>query len=159
MNWLTPLALALLLLLGLRLSRTPLRGKGWQLLRVLLPSWRFFEDIELGPELWVRVRQRKTEWSEWQLALRPPERGPGALLLSAETTATLARKLWGGRWGGGLGGLGLLDAPALVSYRLVQAVAERRARALAGASGAAFQFCLSEGAPSDAGFVSQEHEL
>jgi hypothetical protein len=161
MSWLAPLSIALLLLLGLRLSRLPLRGKVWQLLRVLLPSWRFFEDIELGPRLWVRVRQAGHGFSEWQLALRMPQRGPGSLLLAAETNGVLAQQSLVEELWSELDGLELDAAPRLVSYQLVQSIAERRARALQNQAAVGFQFCLSEGAAADgdASFVSLEHVL
>lgn len=159
MSWLAPLSIALLLLLGLRLSRQPLRGKVWQLLRVLLPSWRFFEDIALGPRLWVRVREAGHGWSEWQLALAMPQRGPSSLLLAAETNGVLAQQSLVEELWSELDGLELEAAPRLVSYQLVQAIAERRVRELRRHTAVAYQFCLSEGAADDgdASFLSLEH--
>lgn len=160
MFWLGALLLALLVL-SLRLSRSPLGGQAWLLLRVVLPSWRFFEDIELGPQLWVRVRSGETSWGEWQLAILPPQRTASALLLNAAGNHALAQQSVVEQLWSELDGVEETAAPRLVSYQLVQLIAEGRARSLGTTAASSFQFLLGEGATTDAdaSYVSQEHRL
>lgn len=158
MIWLGALLLALLAL-SLRLSQRPLRGRAWQLLRVALPSWRFFEDIELGPRLWVRVRSDEASWGEWQLAIVPPQRTALALLLNADGNQALAQQSVVEQLWSELDGMEVASAPQLVSYQLVQHIAEARARALGASAMSRFQFLLGEPAEAEGSYVSQEHGL
>lgn len=46
----------------------------FSLFRVLLPSWRFFEDLGPVPKLYCRVRSPQSEFSSWSLLLEPKAR-------------------------------------------------------------------------------------
>lgn len=53
------------------------------LLRVLFPSWKFFDEIEFIHELMVRVRTTESAMGEWQPAPSFPDRTPLSLFLNA----------------------------------------------------------------------------
>ena len=123
MGFVAPLLLALLVLLSLQKSRQPLTGRTWVLLRSLLPSWRFFEDVEPGPELLYCVVGRG-EGETWQPVLVPPSRrgfflnAQGNLYLAQQS---LVEQLWSE-----LDGVEVDAAPRLTTYQLVQRlIAER----------------------------------
>ena len=158
MSWLVPALLALALLATLRLSRQPLRGGAWRLLRSLLPSWRFFEDIELGPELSFRVWQG-AQPGAWQPALPAPTRRLSSVLLDADGNLHLARQSLVEQLWSELDGQEVDAATTLVSYRLVQLLVVQRAAELGLAhAGARYQFRLGSAQPGE-GFVSREHPL
>lgn len=155
MGLVVPLLLTLGVLLALRFSRRPLRGKAWQLLRSLLPSWRFFEDVEPGPELSFRVVTAGAEPGPWRAALTPG----GALfpLLNAHGNLHLAEQSLVEQLEAELDGAELEGAPQLVPYRLVQRLVEARLRASEGAErGVRYQFRIGD---AENGFVSREHSL
>ena len=72
------LGLVALVLLG----RRPIDTRALALFRVLLPSWRFFEDIAPTPRLWCRVATRDADFGPWRELLRGPTRRAGALILN-----------------------------------------------------------------------------
>lgn len=118
-----PLLLGLLVLLSLRQSRRPLRGRTWSLLRSLLPSWRFFEDVEPGPELFFCVVKDGRDGA-WQPALVPPTRR--GLFFNAEGNSYLARQSLVEQLLSELDGVAVDAAPRLTSYQLVQRIVLER---------------------------------
>lgn len=156
MSLVVPLLLGLGVLVTLQLSRQPLRSKAWLLLRSLFPSWRFFEDVEPGPELSLRVVSSDGHYGPW-LPVIEPGVGFGALVFNAEGNLRLAYQSLVEQLEAELDGVTLSLAPSLVPYRLVQRLVERRARALSGAATAVrYQFRIGD---AQDGFVSEEHTL
>lgn len=147
MGFIAPLLLALLVLLSLRNERRPLTGRSWLLLRSMLPSWRFFEDVEPGPELLYCVVQDGHD-GEWRPVLSPPARrgfflnASGNLYLAQQA---LVEQLWSE-----LDGVAVDDAPSLTSYQLVQRLISGRMR-----EKAHYRFRLTS--PDGVDFESGEH--
>lgn len=56
-------------------------------IRVLFPSWRFFDDIALVPVLWVRFSS-EASWTEFLPKIK--KRGWGHLFLNAEENERMA---------------------------------------------------------------------
>jgi hypothetical protein len=160
MGSLAALLLALLTLLTWRQSRRPLRGRAFMLFRSLLPSWRFFEDVEPGPELRFAVAARDRDFGPWQPALAPGA-GTRGWLLNAQGNLHLARQSLIEQLWSELDGVAVAAAPELVSYRLVQRLIESRARELGLMSeGARYRFRLLGGATdSEPDFESEEHSF
>lgn len=97
------------------------------LLRVLLPSWRFFDDSSSGPRLFFRTRGAAGDaFGEWrELDPRPARRarGLGALVLNPRGNLALAHHTLLEHLLDDLASLdpAHIDAvESLVSYRLVQ---------------------------------------
>lgn len=156
------MGLVVLLLLGLgvlgtlRLSRRPLRSKTWILLRSLLPSWRFFEDVEPGPALSFRVASSNGDYGTWHDAIET-RAGVGALLFNAQGNLRLSYQSLVEQLEAELDGVERAAAPALVPYRLVQRLVERRAQQQGAERGASrYQFRIGD---AEDGFVSEEHAL
>lgn len=147
MGFVAPLLLGLLVLLSLRLSRQPLTARTWVLLRSLLPSWRFFEDIEPGPELLYCVVQDGRD-GEWQPVLVPPARR--GFWLNAEGNLYLAQQSLVEQLWSELDGVAVEAAPRLTSYRLVQRLIAARTPA-----NARYRFRLTTNDSVD--FESEEH--
>jgi hypothetical protein len=153
MGLLAPLLLALLVLLSLRQSRTPLPGRTWALLRSLLPSWRFFEDVEPGPTLSYCVVVGGVS-GPWRPALEAP-RGR-SFLLNADGNLYLARlslveQLWSE-----LDGAEQDAASRLTSYRLVERLIAARMQEQGEPTGAHYRFRLSSGDADEVDFESEE---
>jgi hypothetical protein len=152
------MSLVALLLLGLgvlvtlRLSRRPLSGTAWMLLRSLLPSWRFFEDVEPGPALSFRVASSDGQYGPWREAIEP-RAGASALLLNAEGNLRLSYQSLVEQLEAELDGVELTVAPNLVPYRLVQRLVEQRAKQQSG-DVRRYQFRIGD---ADDGFISEEH--
>jgi hypothetical protein len=156
MGLVVPLLLTLGVLLALRFSRKPLRSKTWVLLRSLLPSWRFFEDVEPGPELSFRVVLNGAEPGPWRAALTPPH-GSSLPLVNARGNLHLAAQSLVEQLEAELDGVELELAPQLVPYRLVQRLVEMQLRRVGlGESGTRYQFRIGD---AENGFVSAEHAL
>ncbi|HVY32336.1 MAG TPA: hypothetical protein VHB79_37625 [Polyangiaceae bacterium] len=155
MGLVVPLLLGLGVLLTLSLSRRPLRSKAWVLLRSLLPSWRFFEDVEPGPELLCRVALPGGEYGAWQgvLQARAASRG---LVLNAAGNLQLAYQSLVEQLESELDGVERGVAPTLVPYRLVQRLVEQRLRSSGNGVGTRYQFCIGD---AGEGYVSEEHAL
>ena len=161
------LVVPLLVVLGLLawLPRRVVTARGWVLFRCLLPSWQFFEQIESVPALQYRVAADGHDWSDWQNALPAPARTAGSLWLNApgnlhlacrslvehllaelddtaanrrdDATAGDARDVAAARVA--------RQAAELVSYRLLCALVELRARAaLPASTELRYQFRLIE---------------
>jgi hypothetical protein len=157
-TWVLLLLLAVALVSTALVSRRPLEGKAWLLLRCLFPAWRFFEQVELGPELRFRFTLAGEQWSEWQPAVVMRERGLGALLLNAEGNLTLAQQSLVEQLAAELDGCSVDAVAALVPYRLVQRLVSERARAQGAVAPGRYQFSL--GWPSaEPAFISEPHEL
>ncbi|MCC6771609.1 MAG: hypothetical protein IT360_10415 [Gemmatimonadaceae bacterium] len=61
------------------------------LLRVLLPSWRFFDDIEQTTALIVRVARAGEPFGPWRAVLPVPTRGPLHLVWNPAGNLLLAQ--------------------------------------------------------------------
>jgi len=83
-------AIALVIVVLAVLGRHPIDSRCLALFRVLLPSWRFFEDIAPAPRLWCRVARRGEDFGGWRELLSAPTRGAGALLLNPAGNLHLA---------------------------------------------------------------------
>jgi len=157
------LALALLGALGLFvwLARRGLRARGVVLFRCLVPSWRFFDQVEPMPALRYRVAPHGGDWGDWREALTAPRRTRSSLWLNAAGNLHLAQQSLIEHLVADLEGAAESGAAPheLVSYRLVCALVEQRVRATlrgepareAGSAGPVsmsseaprFQFCLT----------------
>lgn len=107
-----------------RLSSTLPHGA---LLRSLLPSWRFFEANEASLCLYARVVQGERELAPFAPLLPAPRRGPLALLFNPRGNLLLACHGLLDRLVSELAELGptpIEQAERLVSYRLVQNLAQ-----------------------------------
>jgi hypothetical protein len=152
--WLLPPLLGLLLLLTLWQSRRPLPGRVWLLLRALLPSWRFFEDVAPGPEASFTLAAPGADFEDWQPLLGPaPARG---FFLNAEGNLHLLRQSLVEQLWSELDGVHLDAAPSLVPYRLVQRlIAERAVERRPLVAGTRYKFRL--GTETSVDFESEEH--
>lgn len=74
------------------LPRLQVRSRRLFLLRVLFPSWRFFENIGVNSLLQVRSRASEGRWTEWQNALAHPRRGWGAVFHNPYGNLIFARQ-------------------------------------------------------------------
>lgn len=63
-----------------------------RLLRSLVPSWKFFEDVGHTPVLFFRVSESDQVWSEWQRFHRPIPRRAWHLFFNPELNLQLAEK-------------------------------------------------------------------
>ena len=59
-------------------------------LRVLLPSWRFFDDIAGSPVLMARFGASSQALGSWRALARRAPRGPGSLFVNARGNLALA---------------------------------------------------------------------
>ncbi|MEN9723394.1 MAG: hypothetical protein RJB38_1380 [Pseudomonadota bacterium] len=57
------------------LPRRSVGGRRWFYLRVLFPSWRFFESLGTTARLEIRTRHEDLGWGAWRPAIKIPERG------------------------------------------------------------------------------------
>lgn len=72
---LLPLTLVVLVLAGVAfLPRREVGHPLVALVRVLFPSWRFFDDVQVAPLLLVRRATGEAEFGEWMPLLAPPAR-------------------------------------------------------------------------------------
>jgi hypothetical protein len=154
--WLLPPLLGLLLLLTLWQSRQSLRGRSWLLLRSLFPSWRFFEDVEPGPEATFAVATPGGDFARWQPVLAAaPSRG---FFLNAAGNSYLAQQSLVEQLWAELDGVRADDAPRLVPYQLLQRLIIERARELGLLElGGRYKFRL--GTDESIDFESEEHAL
>ena len=63
-----------------------------RLLRSLVPSWKFFEDVGHTPMLFFRSCEGDQVWSEWQRFHRPIQRRAWNLFFNPELNLQLAEK-------------------------------------------------------------------
>jgi hypothetical protein len=59
-------------------------------LRALFPSWRFFEDLDWVPRLWVRVLPANDFQEPWKECFAPESRGAASLFLNARGNLRMA---------------------------------------------------------------------
>ena len=67
------------------------QGRAFVLFRVLLPSWKFFEDLSEVPIIQYRIGPKDEEIGEWQELIHRPKRGLGSLFLNADGNLCLAK--------------------------------------------------------------------
>jgi hypothetical protein len=129
------------------------------LFRCLLPSWRFFDQVEPAPVLRFRSAPVGAAFGDWQDALIPPPRTPGSLLFNPAGNLHLACRSLVEQLLADLEDAAELGrAPhELVSYQLVCALVQRRLNTPADAR-IRYQFCLleAESAPAPL-FLSRVH--
>jgi len=173
----SPLALLAVFIIGLAgvslLPRRDVRHPLVGLLRVLLPSWRFFDDVQDTPVLLVRTARVALPFGAWRPVLIPRARQLAQLLWNPDGNLLLAQHALLERlladlaeWDEGR------DPPpeSLVSYQLVQHLVEgaiaadgAAARPVAGAGTVRYQFKLAEVADPAGSIggdllISREHE-
>ncbi|MCC6930194.1 MAG: hypothetical protein IT359_14510 [Gemmatimonadaceae bacterium] len=156
-------AIVLVLAVVALLPRAEVRHPLVVLIRVLVPSWRFFDGLQVTPAIRVRVARAGEDFGAWEPILAPAARrwwhvvwNPEGNLVLAQH-ALLERLLMDvGEWEG--------DAAAvtsLVSYDLVlDLVTSAIARDARFAGAARCQFKLVDqqpGAPDDL-LISDEHD-
>lgn len=152
--WLRPLPLTVLLLvvLGLLvwLPQRVVSARGMTLLRCLVPSWRFFEQIEPVPALHYRFAPsadgRSDDWGDWQDALTVPARPLSSLFLNAAGNLYLAEQSLIEHLVADLDDASSRGEPQheLITYRLVCALIERRLRGTLPPSHVRYQFRLAD---------------
>ncbi len=162
-NTLVLAAIALVLTLVALLPRAEVRHPLVALIRVLVPSWRFFDDLQVAPALLVRGARAGGEFGAWEPLLAPAPRRLRHLAWNPEGNLVLAQHallerlvLDVGEWDG--------DSAAVtsfVSYELVlNLVTSAMARDARFAGVARCQFKLVDqrpGAGEDL-LISGEHE-
>lgn len=158
------LVVALVLTLVALLPRTEVRHPLVSLVRVLVPSWRFFDDLQVTPTLLVRVARDGEAFGEWAPVLSPPRRSILHLVWNPEGNLLLAQQsllerllMDVGEWDE----RGATGPETLVSYQLVLNLV-RAALAADGVRGATCQFKLVESAGEGGGagsdlVISREH--
>jgi hypothetical protein len=158
-----PLALLSLVVLGLLvwLPRRVVPARGLALLRCLLPSWRFFEQLEPVPALQLRSAPAGDDWGAWQEALTVPARPVSSLWLNAAGNLNFACQSLVEHLVVELeeaAELGQVEHE-LVSYRLICALCEVRLREARAASPALrYQFRLAAAEASEVPlFLSRVH--
>ena len=119
-----PLALAVALGLVVAvvavLPRVDIRNPVVALLRVLVPSWRFFDAIAQPPDLLARVAGPDGRFGPWRPLLQPPRRAWWNLVWHPQGNLSLACRSLLDRLADDLDAPGAADRPeALVSYALV----------------------------------------
>jgi hypothetical protein len=150
--------LAALCALGLGLGRRELEHPLAALLRVLFPSFRFFDDVAPLPTLYVRTGDGAA-LGPWQPALQAPPRRLRHALWNPEGNLHLAHGSLLERLISDLaeaGPIALAEAEGLTSYGMVLALAAQAADRL-GLSGAEVQFKLDYGEPVEEVLVSQRY--
>lgn len=113
-------------------DRPGVRRSRIMLLRLLFPSWAFFDAVTDVPRLEIRLMPSSALPGEWQPALQAPPRGLRHLLLNTEGTEGLAVQAVVDRFAVECE-TGLVDA---VTHALVERIAARAVHALIGASSA-----------------------
>ena len=85
------LGVAVVLAVVSLLPRADVRHPAISLVRVLLPSWRFFDDLQVTPTLLVRVAGDIGDLGEWVAVLTPPARSALQLVWNPEGNLRLAQ--------------------------------------------------------------------
>jgi hypothetical protein len=156
---------ALVLTLVALFPRREVRHPAVALLRVLVPSWRFFDDIQTVPALLVRTATRDGEFGTWQALLPPAVRHWSFPVFNPEGNLRLAEHSllerllmdvseWDERRGEAV--------DALVSYQLVLNLVRAETRCVMEQGAERLQFKLVErdavtGALGSDLLVSREH--
>lgn len=167
--------LALVLAVVAMLPRLEVQHPAIALVRVLIPSWRFFDDISESPLLLARVANPDAPFGPWLPVLHPPRRAlrdvlwnPGgnlALACNALVEHLVADLADFDESGADFDESGAIRAEELVSYQLVlNLVRSTLAARSQPATGIRLQFKLAERAstttstPGDV-MISLEHAL
>lgn len=167
--------LALVLAAVAMLPRLEVQHPAIALVRVLIPSWRFFDDISESPLLLARVANPDAPFGPWLPVLHPPRRAlrdvlwnPGgnlALACNALVEHLVADLADFDESGADFDESGAIRAEELVSYQLVlNLVRSTLAARSQPATGIRLQFKLAERAstttstPGDV-MISLEHAL
>jgi len=140
------------------------RSRAWVSLRVLLPSWRFFDRPTAPLVLSVRTASEAGVWSAFEPLLQATGGGLTTLLVNARGNLHLAYHQLSEQLVSDLSVLSTDDAEAaraLVSYELVLALV--RSSLAARATGTRFQFRLRSearaGEPAQELMTSELHVL
>jgi hypothetical protein len=158
--WLALLSLTVLLWL-VWLPRRVVPVRGLSLLRCLLPSWRFFEQLEPVPALHYRSAPSGDDWGAWRDALTVPARPASSLWLNAAGNLNFACQSLVEHLVVELDDAAELGQAEheLVSYRLICALVEVRLREARQSSPTLrYQFCLANPEAAEAPlFLSRVH--
>jgi len=160
--------LALVLAVVAMLPRVEVQHPAIALVRVLIPSWRFFDDISESPLLLARVATLGAPFGPWFPVLPPPRRALRDLLWNPGGNLALACNALVDHLVSDLADFdesGAIRAEELVSYQLVLNLVRSTLAAMSQpATGIRLQFKLAERAstttstPSDV-MISLEHGL
>lgn len=158
------LPLALVVLVLAVVAFLPRREVGHPLValvRVLFPSWRFFDDVQVAPLLLVRLADGDDSFGTWhRLLASPPRAWPRSLLWNPRGNLHLAEHVLLERLLTEVADLddsGSTNVDELVSYELVVNLV-RTKLAPSGGSAQRFQFKLVEvGADASDLLISREH--
>lgn len=71
-------------------SQATLPGRRMQLLRVMFPSWKFFEEVAAVPVLFYRLETEPNKFNQWQEIPQRPKRRALSLLFNPELNYYLA---------------------------------------------------------------------
>lgn len=150
------------------LPRLEVQHPAIALVRVLIPSWRFFDDISESPLLLARVANPAAPFGPWLPVLHPPRRALRDVLWNPGGNLALACNALVEHLVDDLADFdesGAIRAEELVSYQLVlNLVRSTLAARSQPATGIRLQFKLAERAstttstPSDV-MISLEHAL
>jgi hypothetical protein len=162
--WSHPFPLALLSLVTLCLlawlPRRVVPVRSLALLRCLLPSWRFFEELEPVPALHYRSAPHGDDWGSWHEALTVPKRTATSLWLNAAGNLNFACQSLVEHLLAELEDAAELGEAEhdLISYRLICALIEVRLREARESPALSYQFRLAspEGANAPL-FLSRVH--
>jgi hypothetical protein len=156
----TLFALTLVLFLLVRRPRHELRGTSLTLLRCVLPSWRFFEEIAAVPTLSHRLIDTHGGPGPWLQTLAPPQRHAGMWGLHAAGNLYLAYQSLVEQLAAEL------EDPAefselsrSVSYQLVQALVLQQLGSQGQGKVGQYQFRLIDGQTEAPLWVSPVHAL
>ncbi len=152
------LGFVVVLLATALVSRRPLSGAAWLLLRSVVPAWRFFEDVEATTELYIRVAPEEADdFGPWQAALTAPPHRWTRLIFNPAGNLALAEQSLVEALSSELDGCAFERVTELVAYRLVQELVKQRLRERGAEGGGRYQFRLDvDGAEA---FVSEGHAL
>ncbi len=160
--------LALVLAAVAMLPRLEVQHPAIALVRVLIPSWRFFDDISESPLLLARVANPDAPFGPWLPVLHPPRRALRDVLWNPGGNLALACNALVEHLVADLADFdesGAIRAEELVSYQLVlNLVRSTLAARSQPATGIRLQFKLAERAstttstPGDV-MISLEHAL
>lgn len=160
--------LALVLAVVAMLPRLEVQHPAIALVRVLIPSWRFFDDISESPLLLARVANPDAPFGPWLPVLHPPRRALRDVLWNPGGNLALACNALVDNLVSDLADFdesGAIRAEELVSYQLVlNLVRSTLAARSQPATGIRLQFKLAERAstttstPGDV-MISLEHAL
>jgi hypothetical protein len=121
--------------------RAEVRSPAVAMVRVLVPSWRFFDTVGEHPQLWARAVPADAPPGPWRALLGPPARAWWNVAWHPQGNLSLARHSLLDRLLADLARDPDADPTALVSYRLV--LDQVRFARTGADAGAAVQFKLT----------------